>query len=372
LTIGLSLLTAMGANVDNQLMAIRDSSERIRSFILKNTHRKGLAKHVADRFDISRQAVHEHLKALVQQGLLVAEGKIRTQSYKLATTASVEFRYSLSDGLAEDEVWRRDIAPFLRGMPDNVLSIWNYAFTEMFNNAIDHSSGSTIFVTIAKSAIDTEMSVTDNGVGIFRKIQTAFDLPDEKQAIFELSKGKLTTDVVNHSGQGIFFTSRMVNAFDILSGGTYFSHEMGSETDWMMDMDSPAGGTTVLLRVDNNTARTIRKVYDQYSVEGTFGFNKTTIPVRLAKYGSDQLVSRSQAKRVLMRVEQFSRVVFDFTGIDLIGQAFADQIFRVFALEHPSVDLVTIHANPQIQGLINAVIKTGRPGYKGTLPLFEK
>jgi anti-sigma regulatory factor (Ser/Thr protein kinase)/DNA-binding transcriptional ArsR family regulator len=352
-------------------MTIRDRSERIRSFILKNTHRPGLAGEIVERYKISRQAANEHLKALVAQGLLMAEGKTKSRTYKLATTAAVAFRYEVSSGLAEDIVWREDIAPFLGGLSKNVIDIWNYAFTEMFNNAIEHSAGIRIYVSIARSAIDTEMRVSDDGVGIFRKIRAAFHLSDDKQAIFELSKGKLTTDVVNHSGQGIFFTSRLVNAFDILSGGVYFNHELNRDTDWMMDMDSSAlKGTSVFLRVDNNTARTIRKVYDQFSVDGSYGFNKTTVPVRLAKYGTDQLVSRSQAKRVLARVEQFSQVIFDFTEVELIGQAFADQIFRVFALEHPTVTLTTVHANRETQGLINAVTKTGRPGYKGSLPLF--
>jgi anti-sigma regulatory factor (Ser/Thr protein kinase) len=365
-------LTIKTRFVDNRkVMAIRDSSERIRSFILKNTHRPGLAANVVKRYKISRQAANGHIKALVEQGLLLPEGQTRTRTYKLATTAAVEFHYSLSDSLAEDVVWRNDIAPFLAGLSSNVMEIWNYAFTEMFNNAIDHSVGSFIDVTIAKSAIDTEMQVRDDGIGIFRKIREAFQLPDEKQAIFELSKGKLTTDTVNHSGQGIFFTSRIVNGFDILSGGVYFSHEMGGESDWMLDIESDSPGTSILLRVDNNTSRTIKRVYDQYSVEGSYGFNKTSVPVRLAKYGTDQLVSRSQAKRVTMRVEQFSQVIFDFTDVKMIGQAFADQIFRVFALEHPSVDLRAVRANAVIMGLINVAKKAARPGYKGTLPLFE-
>lgn len=352
-------------------MAIRDTSERIRTFILNNTHRPGLAGEVVKRYQISRQAAHGHLKALVNQGLLVADGNTRSRTYKLATTAAISLHYPLQAGLAEDVVWRQDIEPFLNGLNKNVLDIWNYAFTEMFNNAIDHSAGKWIEVSIAKSAIDTEMRVKDDGVGIFRKIRSAFQLPDDKQAIFELSKGKLTTDVVNHSGQGIFFTSRLVNAFDILSGGVYFSHELGSETDWMMDIDPlPEEGTSVLLRVDNNTSRTMKKVYDKYSVDGSYGFTRTTVPVRLARYGTDQLVSRSQAKRVLARIEQFAQVIFDFTDVDMIGQAFADQIFRVFALEHPTVSLMAVHANRDIMGLVDAVKKTTRPGYKGTLPLF--
>ncbi len=347
---------------------IRQRSEAIRNYILEHIGEEAIAAKVAQKFDISRQAANRHLKSLTGQGSLIADGKTRKRSYKVAETASASFRYDIKPGLAEDIVWREDIQPFLGELPDNVLQIWNYAFTEMFNNAIDHSGGTYIFVVIKKSAVDTEVLIMDDGIGIFKKIQDALDLPDEKQAIFELQKGKLTTDSLNHSGQGIFFTSRMVNGFDILAGGVFFSHELGNETDWMMDRDAYSAGTTVFLKVDNHTARTVKKVYDQYSVNGTEAFNKTIVPVKLAKYGNDHLVSRSQAKRVLMRVDRFSQVIFDFTGVEMIGQAFADQIFRVFAAEHPEVDLIPSHANREIMSLITSAIKAGRPGYKGEPP----
>ena len=57
----------------------------------------------------------------------------------------------------------------------------------------------------------------------------------------------------------------------------------------------------------------------------------THIPLRLAEYGEDNLVSRSQAKRVLARVDRFEEVILDYSGIRAVGQAFADEIFRVFA-----------------------------------------
>lgn len=227
---------------------IRERSEEIRAFILDHLTEEGIASKVAQKFDITRQAANRHLKCLTGEGALVADGKTRKRSYKMAATASVSFRYEITPGLAEDVVWREDIQPFLGAMPENVLEIWNYAFTEMFNNAIDHSGGTYIFVHVTKSAVDTEIAIKDDGVGIFKKIQDALGLPDEKQAIFELSKGKLTTDSVNHSGQGIFFTSRMVNGFDILSGGVYFSHELGKEVDWMLDRDAAKNGTTIFLR----------------------------------------------------------------------------------------------------------------------------
>ena len=56
-------------------------------------------------------------------------------------------------------------------------------------------------------------------------------------------------------------------------------------------------------------------------------FNKTVVPVRLAQYGNDQLISRSQAKRVLARIDLFSTVLLDFEGVPAIGRAFADEVF---------------------------------------------
>ena len=344
---------------------LRRRSEEIRAYILERIAEPGIAAKVMQRFDISRQAANRHLKSLTGEGSLVSQGRTRKRSYKIAPTASQLLSYDIVPGLEEDVVWRQDIKPLLGNLSENVLQIWNYAFTEMFNNAIDHSGGRQIVVTVTKSAVHAEIYISDDGVGIFKKIQDAFGLPDEKQAIFELCKGKLTTDAANHSGQGIFFTSRMVNEFYILSGGVAFSHKSGRELYWMLDRNTANSGTAIFLKVDDHTARSLKKVHAQYSVNKTYGFNKTIVPVKLAEYGTDQLVSRSQAKRVLIRVDQFSQVVFDFTGVDMIGQAFADQIFRVFAVEHPSVQLIPLHANTGIIGLIQSAIKAGRPGFKG-------
>jgi len=64
--------------------------------------------------------------------------------------------------------------------------------------------------------------------------------------------------------------------------------------------------------------------------DNDFGFSKTHIPVFLAAYGEDNLISRSQAKRLLVRFERFKEIILDFENVESIGQAFADEIFRVF------------------------------------------
>jgi hypothetical protein len=224
----------------------------------------------------------------------------------------------------------------------------------MFNNARDHSGGAYISVWISKTAITTEMLIADDGIGIFRKIQENLQLLDQRHALFELTKGKLTTDPSRHTGEGIFFTSRMFDRFNILSGEVYFSHEFGDDKDWLLQRADPKSGTTVFLRINNHTSRTLKKVFDKYSADPDEGyaFNRTVVPVELAQYGNDKLISRSQAKRVLARVELFQTVILDFKNVPTIGQAFADEAFRVFVREHPDVQLHHANANSEVKRMI--------------------
>ncbi|HQT98806.1 MAG TPA: STAS-like domain-containing protein, partial [Thermodesulfobacteriota bacterium] len=264
-------------------------------------------------------------------------------------------------GLEEDRFWRQEIGPLLTGLRENVFKIWQYGFTEMVNNAIDHSGGAHLTVTMETTAATTTLWIADDGVGIFRKIQAELGLEDERHAILELAKGKLTTDPKRHTGEGIFFTSRMFDDYRILSGGVFFSHKTGEEEDWILDHDRPREGTTVFMSLRNRSDRTVKQIFDKYTASPKdFGFNRTIVPVRLAKHGAEQLVSRSQAKRLLARFERFKVVILDFAGIDEIGQAFADEIFRVYSLQHPEVRIVPANAGPEVKRSIRRA-KIGNP-----------
>jgi anti-sigma regulatory factor (Ser/Thr protein kinase) len=344
------------------MVNVRARGEDVRRFIVEHVekHPEDINRVASEHFKITRQAVHKHLARLISEGCLSSAGGTRKPSYKLAPLSQWHKKYEIVPGLAEDVVWANDIRSALGQLPDNVMRIWQHGFTEMFNNAIDHSGGKTIRVEVVKTAATVEMLLMDDGVGIFKKIQRELGLLDERHAILELSKGKLTTDPRRHSGEGIFFTSRMFDSFEILSGGTFFSHEFGKPRDWLLERGSDKNGsdkkgTTVLMRLNNHTARTTKKVFDAYCAGEDFDFSKTVVPVDLARYGNDQLVSRSQAKRVLARVELFKTVVFDFRGVGSIGQAFADEIFRVFAHEHPDIELTAINTNAEVKRMIGRI-----------------
>jgi anti-sigma regulatory factor (Ser/Thr protein kinase) len=242
-----------------------------------------------------------------------------------------------------------------KGFPRTISIFWQYCVTEMVNNAIDHSAGSSLTVVVRRRPSNIRIQVLDNGIGIFRKIKVAFSLENDTQAILELAKGKLTTDPDRHSGQGILFTSRMLDEFSILSRGAYFSHAARPPDDWILDDDDTNTSTMVTMALENNTERTAKDVFDQYSSGDNYDFSKTVVPLRLAKFGEEKLISRSQAKRALARVERFQSVVFDFAGIEMIGQAFADEIFRVWGKAHQGVRCVVIDASPDVRKTIAAV-----------------
>ncbi len=106
--------------------------------------------------------------------------------------------------------------------------------------------------------------------------------------------------------------------------------------------------------------RTLKSVFDAFTgdQEEDFVFNKTIVPVKLAIYEGENLLSRSQAKRILNRIEKFKKVVLNFKGVDMIGQAFADEIFRVFARKNPHIELLPLNASEEVSKTIQATLKS--------------
>ena len=342
---------------------LRKRGEKIRQFILENIekHPKDIVRLASKKFDISRQAINKHIQLLIKQQAVAISGTTKSRRYFLCPIKQLEKIYSLDGKIQEDVIWRNDVSSLLSEFPDNVVDIWSYCFTEIFNNAIDHSAGKTILVQTIKTAVSTEISIYDDGEGIFKKIQRELGLLDESHAVLELSKGKLTTDPTRHTGEGIFFSSRMVDDFTILSGKTFFTHHHTDDLDWILDRQKFQTGTSVFMKMKNNTSRTIKKIFDKFTSEDNYGFNKTIVPVRLVQYGDELLVSRSQAKRLLSRINKFKTVILDFDGVEAIGQAFGDEIFRVFALNNKDIQLLHINASKDVEHMIVHALLNKRP-----------
>ena len=337
---------------------LRKRTEEIRQFIIANVekHPKDIATLTAKQFEITRQAVNKHIQILAEQKALLVTGSTQSRHYSLQPLERWENAYLLDKSLEEHVVWQNDILPRLGQLPENVLDIWQYGFTEMLNNAIDHSSGKKVDIFLLKTAGHCVIGIGDDGEGIFKKIHRILNLTDERQALLELAKGKLTTDPNNHSGEGIFFSSKVFDSFWIVSGNLVFDHQ-NEYVDSLDEVAFSTTGTRVFMQLNNNSSRNIKQVFDAFTDED-YSFAKTVVPVRLAQYGHEKLISRSQAKRLLARIERFKIVVFDFEGVETIGQAFADEIFRVFSKQHSDVELHYANACKEVEQMIS------RAGFK--------
>lgn len=350
----------------------RVKSDVIRAYLLSEIKagRSDPAGQVVAKYGISRQAANSHLRALIAAGSVSAWGATRARKYAIART-SITRVFELS-GLSEDLVWREFVSPNLLKTRPSVKRIVQTGVTEIVNNAIDHSEGQSVRVHVQQTTYGIDVFVADNGVGIFRKIRQALNLEDEQLGALELTKGKFTTDPANHSGEGIFFVSRMFDAFEILSHGLLFAH-FPENDDWVVETGKEVSGTVVRMGIARESARTVQQVYDRFAApDNNFRFSVTHVPVALARVGAENLVSRSQARRLLSRLDRFTRVVLDFAGLDAIGQAFADEVFRVFPRQFPDTVITWVNALPEVEKMIVRVSSGDTQSGAGQRDLFSE
>ena len=150
-----------------------------------------------------------------------------------------------------------------------------------------------------------------------------------------------------------------IDLFYIVSG--HLSYQRFRKSDFEIiieadDLDEPTDGTLVVMMISTEAQWTTKEVFDRYQTDD-LRFRRTHVPIILGKYPNEQLVSRSQAKRILTRFDQFSEVYLDFSGIQEVGPAFIDEIFRVYRLDHPEIILTHTNAVPEIEKMILNALK---------------
>ena len=344
-------------------VASRQNPE-VREFLLENipANPTSVASMAVGKFGLSRAAIGGYLSRLVDEGLVETSGKTRARAYALKPN-NIErvFPRERNGRWTEDNVWREDIRPLMDGVKDNIIDIAQYGVTEIVNNVLDHSRSPNVVTWYREYHKDIRIDVVDFGVGIFNKIQQDFKFADARTALLELSKGRLTSDRKNHAGEGIYFTSRMFDRFSISSGHLFYDRSRANgDNDWLVearDEDEALQGTCVSMTISKDASYTARDVFNLYQGKDIH-FRTTHIPVVLGRYPGEQLVSRSQAKRILSRVTDFSEVLLDFQGVSEIGQAFADEIFRVFQNAHPETRIMALNTSEDIDKMIEHVTAT--------------
>ena len=317
-----------------------------------------LIKKTTDVFGISDKTVYRYLQEMVNEGIL-----IKTNRQYALINEEFKYHFKRTEALeqGEDFIYSHYILKHIADLKTNLCSIWDYGFTEIMNNAIDHSESDNIRIIVRRNRLRTSILIIDDGIGIFEKIKKKYQLQTVDDAVNELFKGKLTTDPDHHSGEGIFFTSRLMDYFAAVSCGSIFTHNKYSEISQEISVFGSGRirknkrGTLIYMSLSNYSNKNALDIFNSYaSIEG--GFTKTSIPLK--NIYDMPPVARSQAKRLVRRLGDFEEVILDFEGMEAIGQGFAHELFVVFQNEHKNTRLIPINSNEVITKMIAHVLNT--------------
>jgi anti-sigma regulatory factor (Ser/Thr protein kinase) len=313
-----------------------------------------LASAIVERTGCSRRAALNALRRLVEMQWLQRGGSRSRPVYSPGALRQVVKRYPL-EALSEDLPWARDFAPNFALQP-GVQRMLQHAFQELLNNAIDHSGGSAVTLSVRQTPTQVQLLVSDDGCGLFDRVRSAFAIDDPMHAMLELSKGKLTSQPERHTGRGLFFTSQLADVFDLHANGAAFQRRGWEGAGWRSGRPLARAGTSVYWAVALDSVRTLAQVLDLWSCDGDgIVFDRTNVSLRLLAAQGVALDSRAQARRVAARLQQFRRAELDFEGIAEIGHGFADELFRVFAGSQPATQIVPMNMAPRVAALVQAM-----------------
>jgi STAS-like domain of unknown function (DUF4325) len=119
-------------------------------------------------------------------------------------------------------------------------------------------------------------------------------------------------------------------------------------------VEAPVCSTAARVKVDPDNARDLTEVFAEYPRD--LESCRTRTVMRLFAIGTE-VVSRSQARSLVSGLERFREVVLDFGGVELAGQGFADEVFRVWARQHPEVALIPIAMSPPVAFMVERAIR---------------
>ena len=259
-------------------------------------------------------------------------------------------------GLEEHLVWRQVRDALGIDTSAGAGRIIQHAFNEMLNNAIDHSGGTRADIDVWSDSEGLAVRIRDDGQGVFAHVRRSLGLGDEKEAVAELSKGKVTTMPSGHSGEGIFFTSKAVDVFQLVSDKLRWTVD-NLRDDQALGLVDQSSGTTVVVSIDPATTRELAEVFARFTEE--FEFVRSRPVVKLFGIGMP-FVARSEARRLLEGMDRFTEVEIDFAGVPDVGQGFVDEMVRVWPSQHPGTRIVPINMNAAVEFMVRRGLPGGR------------
>jgi anti-sigma regulatory factor (Ser/Thr protein kinase) len=322
-------------------------AQAIKTFILQNISRypQEIVAVTAHEFGVTRTTIHRHLNSLIKHNQIFKTGTTKQVRYFVTEQRDRKYQFKIKPEMTHGVIWQHYLAGAFEGVALNLVEILHYGFQELFTNVLTHAQATSIEIDLKWQQQQVQLSINDNGIGIFEKLKQHWQLADYYQCAMKLS---------THRSEGLFYTSHLFDSFSLIANGICYFRD-NTQSDWGMQSAPLRKGTQVILKIANDTQKKLQELLPQIKLQQPM--SKTECVVNLKEMLGDNLLARAQAKQVLDKIKTFSKVTLDFSQVRILGQGFADEIFGVFSANHQGIEVQYIHADPTVEFMIKQVIK---------------
>lgn len=302
----------------------------------------------SEQLGYTRQAVHRHLRELVNTGELMVSGRARATRYSLPRPQARLHQLDLAD-VDEREVWER-VAPELLppGTTEQAERIARFAVEELVRNAASHSAAATASLQIDSKIDEIRFQLTDEGVGLFTRVRERLGLATQLDALIELSRSPLTTEPRTHLGQGLQLLASACDQLSIEAGGLLWRHDRARD-DQLLGEAPRRPGTRISCVIAADTERILEGLLrERLTYQNPLA---AMGQVKLLDVGG-QFMSREEAQRLMAGMERYRVVDLNFHGVTGVGLGFAEEIFKRWVPSHPDTRIQVRGASPVIIGVL--------------------
>lgn len=327
------------------------SSDKIKKFILDNlsNHQKDIIQTAICRFGVSRQAVHKHMKSLIKDNKVLAHGTTRGRYYELVPTVNFSKSFLVDQFSSDLELIKNHIIPHFKSLPKNIYEILEFSASVLISNVIEHSRATKIFCKIYINHDNAHLVVSDNGVGVFKKIARKLKLNDVQLATLELAKGRLTNAPEDLAGAELNAVVRSFDKAKIESSEIALSYK-SNDQKWKINNSVQKYGSRIHLIINPFSNKTCSETFFQvFDNENKY----MRIPLNLLQISKIKVMnSRNQVSNALRNVKGYKKIEFDFQNINLIGPTFANALISNTLKNNHSAEINWINSNETIDLLM--------------------
>ena len=233
----------------------RSRTRTIQSFIIEHVDDdpRGIARRVAQAYGISRQAANRHLDSLVDAGVLDQAGQTRARAYALRRMATLSRELRVTPVLNPVRLWDDHVMPILAGDRAKLRESCRAFFREAVDNAVAHAGASWITFEVVTNAREVEISVRDDGRGVFETLAAKLVSGSAREAA-ETFVAQARASSTNGAGATLVVLARDLDHFSMASSEVAVEFDRPSDS-WSIVSADAAPGTRVACRLTRITPR---------------------------------------------------------------------------------------------------------------------